>query len=96
MGVPRPPSLLITSLRGGGYYSLPLLKFLVLKQFQTCFSNHVLLLPSGIIKEYLIRWKDLPIADATWEQEHMVREAGLELLEDKKFQAGETVISPTS
>jgi hypothetical protein len=48
------------------------------------------------IKEYLIRWKDLPIEDATWEQEHMVREAGLELLEDKKFQAGETVMSPTS
>jgi hypothetical protein len=40
------------------------------------------------IKEYLIRWKDLPIEDATWEKEHVVREAGLELLEDKQFQAG--------
>jgi hypothetical protein len=29
-------------------------------------------------------------------QEHVVREAGLELLEDKQFQAGETVMSPTS
>jgi hypothetical protein len=48
------------------------------------------------IKEYLIRWKDLPIEDATWEQEHVVREEGLELLEDKQFQAGETVMSPTS
>jgi hypothetical protein len=48
------------------------------------------------IKEYLIRWKDLPIEDATWEQEHVVREAGLELLEDKQFQEGETVMSPTS
>ena len=48
------------------------------------------------IKEYLIRWKDLPIEDATWEQEHVVREAGLELLEDKQFQVGETVMSPTS
>jgi hypothetical protein len=47
------------------------------------------------IKEYLIRWKDLPIEDATWEQEHVVREACLELLEDKQFQAGETVMSPT-
>jgi hypothetical protein len=28
-------------------------------------------------------WKDLPIEDATWEQEHVVREAGLELLKDK-------------
>jgi hypothetical protein len=48
------------------------------------------------IKEYLIRWKDLPIEDATWENEQMVRETGLELLEDKQFQARETVMSPTS
>jgi hypothetical protein len=48
------------------------------------------------IKEYLIRWKDLPIEDATWEGERVVREAGLDLLEDKQFQAGETVMSPTS
>ena len=48
------------------------------------------------IKEYLIRWKDLLIEDATWESEQMVRVAGLELLEDKQFQAGETVMSPTS
>jgi hypothetical protein len=48
------------------------------------------------IKEYLIRWKDLPIEDATWEQEHVVREADLKLLEDKQFQEGETVMSPTS
>jgi hypothetical protein len=48
------------------------------------------------IKEYLIRWKDLHIEDATWEKEHVVRDAGLELLEDKKFQVGETVMSPTS
>jgi hypothetical protein len=49
-----------------------------------------------IIKEYLIIWKDLPIEDATWENEQVVREIGLELLEDKKFLAGETVMSPTS
>jgi hypothetical protein len=48
------------------------------------------------IKEYLIRWKDLPIEDATWENEQVVREIGLELLEDKQFLAGETVMSPTS
>jgi hypothetical protein len=48
------------------------------------------------IKDYLIRWKDLPIEDATWKKEHVVRETGLELLEDKQFQAGETVMSPTS
>jgi hypothetical protein len=53
-------------------------------------------LRNRIIKEYLIRWKDLPIEDATWEQEHVVRQAGLELLKDKQFQEGETVMSPTS
>jgi hypothetical protein len=47
-------------------------------------------------KEYLIRWKDLPIEDTTWENEQVVRETGLELLEDKQFLAGETVMSPTS
>jgi hypothetical protein len=48
------------------------------------------------IKEYLIRWKDLPIEDATRENEQMVRETGLELLKDKQFQVGETIMSPTS
>jgi hypothetical protein len=48
------------------------------------------------IKEYLIIWKDLPIEDAMWENEQVVRETGLELLEDKQFLAGETVMSPTS
>jgi hypothetical protein len=47
-------------------------------------------------REYLIRWKDLPIEDATWENEQLVRETGLELLEGKQFLAGETVMSPTS
>jgi hypothetical protein len=32
------------------------------------------------IKEYLIRWKDLPIDDSTWENEQVVRETGLEFL----------------
>jgi hypothetical protein len=49
-----------------------------------------------IIKKYLIRWKDLPIEDATWENEQVVWETGLELLEGKQFLAGETVMSPTS
>jgi hypothetical protein len=42
----------------------------------------------------LIKWKDLPIEDATWENEQVVKEAGLELLEEKQFLAGETVMSP--
>jgi hypothetical protein len=48
------------------------------------------------IKEYLIKWKDFPIEDATWENEQVVRETGLELLEDKQFIEGETIMSPTS
>ena len=44
------------------------------------------------IKECLIKWKDLPIKDATWENEQVVREIGLELLENKQFLAGETVM----
>ena len=48
------------------------------------------------IKEYLIRWKDLPIEDAMLENEQVVRETSLKLLEGKQFIAGETVMSPTS
>ena len=48
------------------------------------------------IREYLIKWNDLPIEDATWENEQVVQETGLELLEGKQFLAGETVMSPTS
>jgi hypothetical protein len=28
------------------------------------------------IKEYLVKWKDLPIEDATWESEHVLQETG--------------------
>jgi hypothetical protein len=48
------------------------------------------------IKEYLIRWKNLPIEDATWESEQVLQETGSELLVGKQFLAGETVMSPTS
>ena len=48
------------------------------------------------IREYLIKWKDLPIEDATWENEQVIREAGSKLLVGKQFLAGETVMSPTS
>jgi hypothetical protein len=48
------------------------------------------------IKEYLIKLKDLPIEDAMWENEQVVRETGLEFLKEKQFLAGETVTSPTS
>jgi hypothetical protein len=29
------------------------------------------------IREYLIKWKDLPIEDATWENEQILQKAGL-------------------
>jgi hypothetical protein len=36
------------------------------------------------IKEYLIKWKNLPIEDATWEGEKILQHPGLQLLEDKQ------------
>jgi hypothetical protein len=48
------------------------------------------------IKEYLVKWKNLPIEDATWEGEQVLQETGSELLVGKQFLAGETVMSPTS
>jgi hypothetical protein len=45
------------------------------------------------IKEYLIKWKNLPIEDATWEGEKILQHPGLQLLEDKQSQAGRTVMS---
>jgi hypothetical protein len=71
-------------------------------------EGHLVLIPKKIIevwekrlkkrriKEYLIKWKDLPIEDATWENEQVVRETGLKLLEENQFLAGDTVMSPTS
>jgi hypothetical protein len=35
------------------------------------------------VNEYLIRWKDLPKEDATWEGEQILQRPGLQLLEDK-------------
>jgi hypothetical protein len=48
------------------------------------------------IKEYLIKWKDIPIEDTNWEGEHIFQHPGLQLLEDKLSQVGRTVISPLS
>jgi hypothetical protein len=36
------------------------------------------------IKEYLIKWKNLPIEDTTWEGEEILQHPGLLLLEDKQ------------
>jgi hypothetical protein len=48
------------------------------------------------IREYLVKWKNLPVEDATWEGEQLIQETGSELLVGKQFLAGETVMSPTS
>jgi hypothetical protein len=36
------------------------------------------------IQEYMIKWKNLPIEDATWEGEKILQHPGLQLLEDKQ------------
>ena len=38
-----------------------------------------------VIKEYLVKWKDLPIEDATWEGEVILQCLALRLLEAKQF-----------
>jgi hypothetical protein len=48
------------------------------------------------IKEYLVKWKDLPIEDATWEGEQVLQHPGLKLLVDKQSWAGRTVMSPSA
>jgi hypothetical protein len=48
------------------------------------------------IREYLVKWKNLPVEDAMWEGEQLIQETGSELLVGKQFLAGETVMSPIS
>ena len=40
-----------------------------------------------VIREYLVKWKELPMEDATWEGEQVLQHPSLQLLEDKQFQA---------
>jgi hypothetical protein len=46
------------------------------------------------IKECLIKWKNLPIEDATWKGAKILQHPGLQLLEEKQSQEGRTVMSP--
>ena len=46
------------------------------------------------IREYLVKWRDLPEEDATWEGEDILQHPALRLLEGKQFQEGQTVMSP--
>ena len=50
-------------------------------------------LRNRVVKEFLLKWKDLPVEDATWENEQVLQLPGLKLLEDKQIWAGRTVMS---
>jgi hypothetical protein len=61
--------------------------------FQSC-MNHVF--NKQLRKHLLVFFDDLLIYSNTLENEQVVRETGLEMLLDKQFLDGETVMSPTS
>ena len=52
-------------------------------------------LRSRVIREFLVKWKDLPIEDTTWEGEQVLQHPNLKLLEDKQSRVGRTVMSPS-
>ena len=52
------------------------------------------ILRSITIKNYLVKWKDIPSEDATWEEENILKHTNLKLLEDKQSWVGRIVMSP--
>lgn len=48
---------------------------------------------SRILKEYLVKWHDLPLDDATWEGAEILNHSALQLLEDKQFEKDGLVMS---
>ena len=63
-------------------------------------EGHLVLQPEAIIdtrerkllnrtiQEFLVRWKNLPDEDATWQSEKILQHPSLQLLEDKQHFAG--------
>ena len=51
-------------------------------------------LQNKVVKEYLVRWRDLLEEVATWESEQVLQKTGLRLLKDEQFQGGRTIMSP--
>ena len=45
-------------------------------------------LRSRTVQEFLVRWKNLPDEDATWESEKILQHPSLQLLEDKQHFSG--------
>ena len=45
-------------------------------------------LRNQMVQEFLVRWKNLPGVDATWESEKILQHPSLQLLEDKQHFAG--------
>jgi hypothetical protein len=50
-------------------------------------------LRSKVIRECLVKWRELPVEDATWEGELILQHPRLMLLEDKQSREGRTVMS---
>jgi hypothetical protein len=50
-------------------------------------------LRSKVIRECLIKWRGLPVEDATWESKHVLQHPGLVLLEDEQSREGRIVMS---
>ena len=49
-----------------------------------------------VIREYLVKWNELPMEDATWEGEQVLQHPSLQLLEEKQFQAERIVMSSSN